>query len=109
MTDPALWVELRQRRRELGIGTDEAAAMCGVTQASYSRWENGLNRPGDEYLDGIASYLGIPRPDVVLLRSGEAPRQTAVDRLAVLAAEVAAIAAEVAALRAAIERLTEDS
>lgn len=83
--------------------------MCGVTQASYSRWENGLNRPGDEYLDGIASYLGIPRPDVVLLRSGEAPRQTAVDRLAVLAAEVAAIAAEVAALRAAIERLTEDS
>jgi transcriptional regulator with XRE-family HTH domain len=93
-----LWVRLRERRRELGIGTAEAAAICGVSQGAYSRYENG-RAPNEEALAAIATFLGISRAEVVLLRSGE--DEAAADH-ASLRADLAELRREVARLSARI-------
>jgi transcriptional regulator with XRE-family HTH domain len=53
------------------MGTDEAAAACGVKQSAYSKWENNRTRPDDDQLEGIAAFLGVTRREVVLARSAE--------------------------------------
>ncbi len=70
-----LWWRLKERRLDLGIGTVEAAEMCGTSQPTYSRWENRKRVPEDADLDRIATFLGVNRRDVVLWRSGEDPSE----------------------------------
>lgn len=41
-------------RAEAGLSQAEAARLCGVTQATYSRWETGKVAPG---VRSIALYL----------------------------------------------------
>lgn len=92
-----LWVLLRARRRELQMTTVEAAARCGVSQGSYSKWENEANKPGDEHLERIASFLGISRDEVVLARS--APDADPADRIAQLEDRLARLEAAITRLR----------
>lgn len=92
-----LWVLLRARRRELRINTSAAAAECGVSQGSYSKWEGGITKPGDEHLGAIAVFLGISWDEVVLARSASAVDPA--DRIAVLEARLASLEAEVTRLR----------
>lgn len=100
-----LWVRLMERRRELGqergrrLTTSEAAEMCGVPQSTYSRWENQVREPEDQYLDGIARYLGISRAEVVLLRAGEDPDELISEEVRQLRTQVRNLAEEVRLLR----------
>lgn len=87
----------RRRREELKLDTAEAAQRIGVSQPSYSDWENDKSKPGDQYLTAIADFLGTTRAEVVLLRSGEDPAQ--------VAQHVAGLEQRIAALEEMIRRL----
>ena len=100
-----LWVRLIERRRELGqergrrMNTAEAAELCGVAQATYSRWENQTREPEDEHLDGIARYLGIKRWQAVLLKAGIDPDEVTSDEVRELRAELRNLAEDVRLLQ----------
>lgn len=91
---------LRERRRQLGLNTIQAAERCGLSQPVYSRYENG-RPPTDDNLDKLAAFLGITRAEAVLARSAdylgdEAP-----------AGDVQQLREEVAALRSEVARLLD--
>lgn len=73
-----LGLQMRERRREAGLTTTQVAEMIGVKQSAVSKWENGTSQPEDDKLDAIASFLGLTRAEVVLLRDG-APEDRATD------------------------------
>jgi len=50
-------VQLRTRRRALGLTVAEAAAVVGVTQWTFGLWENGRRRPQTRYRDAIVLFL----------------------------------------------------
>lgn len=64
---------MKQIRRSKGISQDFIADELGVTQASYSKWENNKTRPSYETLCQIASLLGVSVPYLM----GDAPAAAA--------------------------------
>lgn len=50
---------LTTKRREKGITQDELAAYIGVSKASVSKWETGVNLPDITLLPVLASYFDI--------------------------------------------------
>ncbi len=99
VTSNTLWWRLKERRLDLGIGTVEAAEMCGTTQPTYSRWENRKRVPEDPDLAGIARFLGVKRADVVLFRSGEDPSEFTTEEIRELREHMAELAEELKLLR----------
>ncbi len=51
---------MRLARLKRGISQREMANALGVTQATYSRTEAGVNRATDENLHKISEILGVP-------------------------------------------------
>ncbi len=98
LTGTQLGARLIQRRQELGIEQKEAALMCGVTQPTYHRWEHG-RAPAEEFLDSIARFLGVTRPEVVLLRSNEDPATFLADQLDQLTGRLGEVARTLRLLR----------
>lgn len=92
---------MRERRLRLGLSTEEAASACGVRQSAYSKWELGRTKPGDEYLAGIAMFLGLPTAVVTLARSSDSvpEAEPESDRITRLERQVAELLAEVRSLR----------
>lgn len=60
-------------RLDLDLNQVEAAERIGVTQTTYSRWENGLNQPKFEDLDRISAGLKVSIAQ--LYDDGSLPRQ----------------------------------
>lgn len=87
------------------MGTEEAAAACGVGQSAYSKWENGRTRPGDEYLDAIARFLDMTTAEVILARSAEYIEDMAAERIARLEEQLQDHDARLAEMNEAIRRL----
>lgn len=54
-----------------GITHDDAAQICDVSQATFSRWVNGDNPPGPRHIPALARYLRKPRDEVTKLVSIE--------------------------------------
>jgi len=67
-----LGLHIRERRRAAGMSAAQLAELFGVKQSAVSKWENGITDPGDDKLDAIAGFLGVPRSEVVLMRDGSA-------------------------------------
>lgn len=85
---------MRTRRRSLSLTGDQVAADIkstktgkAVSQPTYSDWENGVEQPGEQWFDALASFLGISRRDFLLLRyeadepGAPAPLVERIDRL----------------------------
>lgn len=52
-------------RDEAGLSQAEAAKLCGVTQATYSRWETGKVAPGIRSISLYLRAVWIIRTDAV--------------------------------------------
>jgi transcriptional regulator with XRE-family HTH domain len=61
--------QLERARLDRGISQDEAAEQLGVSQATFSRWVQGIN-PKSAHWTKIARFLKIPRAEVVEMVSG---------------------------------------
>lgn len=66
-----LGAHLRHRRKRQGLGQKEAAALVGVSQSQWSRWEDAKLMP-DPRKDfaKLAEFLGVDEAEVVRLAFG---------------------------------------
>jgi transcriptional regulator with XRE-family HTH domain len=87
---------LSQEIERRGISHRSAAEIVGVTQQSFSKWVNDLNRPGPEHLASIARFLHLKVEDVRRMRANGAGN---------LEQRMSRIEGELAELRRAITRL----
>lgn len=55
----------RRRRDDLAITAGEAAAQIGVSQPSFSKWENGNAKPDSRYFAALAKFLDASEAEVV--------------------------------------------
>ena len=67
---------LKERRRQLGITSQERAAVqIGTTRLTYSKWESGQT-PDSRWIEPICAFLDVPRWQVLnaigLLPDGDA-------------------------------------
>jgi transcriptional regulator with XRE-family HTH domain len=53
--------EMRIARIKRGLSQRDMAQMLNVTQATYSRTENGVTEPSDELLERIVEILRVPK------------------------------------------------
>ncbi|HVE45520.1 MAG TPA: helix-turn-helix transcriptional regulator [Acidimicrobiales bacterium] len=81
VADFPLHVRLRERRRELGLSSESAAALCAVTQSAYSRWENGKQSPSRRSLEGVAGFLGVPLAEAARMWAEDSAPDDEVDQL----------------------------
>lgn len=52
-------VDLKKRRKEMGIIGEKAAEMCGISRQYYNFIENGKRRPSVEVAKRIADVFGF--------------------------------------------------
>lgn len=60
---------LREARHKKKHNQGQAAEVFGVNQSTESKWEKGA-KIGDEHIDTVAKYIGIPPEDALLLAYG---------------------------------------
>ncbi len=56
---------LRQLRKERSLTLQEVADHLGVTRASASKWETGLNHPSFKRLEALAKLYGVSTPELL--------------------------------------------
>jgi len=68
---------LKAARREMGHTQTQAAQAIGTTQVSLSNWEHGTvpDWGAADVLAGVESYLGISRPELLVLIGYQGIRQ----------------------------------
>src|SRR4051794_29502407 len=67
---------LRQRRREVGLGTTELAKRTGITDGTITRLEQGyIGTPDPRKLSRIAEALGLNLADVYAMAGYDAPAE----------------------------------
>lgn len=58
---------LRERRAELGISSQERAAVAlGTTRNTYGQWETGAQVPSARWVEPLAEWLDRPRWQVLV-------------------------------------------
>jgi transcriptional regulator with XRE-family HTH domain len=55
---------LRNERKTRDMTQKDVAARFGITQSSYSRWENGISPPHDDQFAEVAAYIGVTTGEV---------------------------------------------
>ena len=58
-------INIKEKRKELGIKQGEFARMLGVTSGAVSQWEMGKTLPGRDKLLRISEILNIPLVDLL--------------------------------------------
>ena len=56
--------KLKVMRFNLGLTQKEVAKKMGVTEASYSNWENGVRKPHAQNVKKIADFYDVPVEDI---------------------------------------------
>ncbi len=92
---------LRRERTRRGETQLQTAARFGVSQAGYSRWENGTAYPSDKHWKKMAGFLGM-KIDELYAMFNEQEGIDAKDPMT-----LHKLAEDVAALERVIEGLTE--
>ena len=81
---------MKATRFKMGYSQGEIARLLGVTQATYNRIENEVNRTSDEMLDRIAGILGLTKGELFdeadegrrhLLRRSKKEKEKQLERL----------------------------
>jgi len=60
---------LKAYREGLGLSQDEAASKFHVTQAAWSKWERGKQRPARRHLKRLVRDTGVPLASIMGLAS----------------------------------------
>ena len=60
---------LREARHKKKHTQEQASEVFGVNQSTIAKWEKGA-KIGDEHIDTVAKYIGIPPEDALLLAYG---------------------------------------
>jgi transcriptional regulator with XRE-family HTH domain len=55
---------LRNERKTRDMTQSEVAERFGITQSSYSRWENGISPPHDDQFAEVAAFIGVTTGEV---------------------------------------------
>jgi len=63
---------IEKERYNKGLTQRELASKIGVSQASYSRWIKGIDRPGINYVKKISKLLNIPLDKLIENNPGSA-------------------------------------
>jgi transcriptional regulator with XRE-family HTH domain len=58
---------LGRRRRDLGIGQNDAATLIGMSRTTFSSYERDLQRPSVEVLPALAKFLGVTIEEILVL------------------------------------------
>ena len=91
---------LRRERLRRDQLQDQAALRFGITQPSYSRWENGQIFPDDKHFAEVANFLGLQLEDVWEMVNGNDPRPVSLEALKT---EIAELKRDIADLRSVIK------
>ena len=94
--------QLRRERTRRGMRQQEAAALFGVSQPSYHRWEAGTNHPDAQFFRLLAEFLGCTIDEVWSMVFREEPPAS----LGQIKTQVDELRAQIAELRAAIADLS---
>lgn len=51
---------VKKLRKEVGLTQTDLAKQCGVDQATVSKWERGIDKPGSKSIAVLADMAGVP-------------------------------------------------
>ena len=52
--------KLKELREDMGISQNELSRRTGISNASISRWENGIADIASDYLIILCNFFGVP-------------------------------------------------
>lgn len=68
---------LREARRKADLSQEEVAGRVSATRVTVSKWERGQSRVGDDFLEPLASLLGLDAREIRLAADVEQRRDEA--------------------------------